>query len=308
MKGHDAASLTAVGDKVFAWIQPDGSWWINNAGAIATDDGVLLVDTCATDGRTRALLAAVSDATDDAPIVFAVNTHMHGDHTYGNSLLPEATIIVGHDNTRDGVLNDTVIDGCPPFWQPVPDWGDVTRRAPTLTTSTDITLHLGDQTIELVHPGYPAHTSGDLVVWLPGQRVLFTGDLLFHRVTPLVFMGSVDGALSALDWIAQFEPAYVVPGHGPLIDSDILPGVLDEHRRYYRLVVAAADAGLFHGLDPLAAARNYPLDSFAGLPDAERFVLNLHRVYADRRATDVDILAAFSDAVAFNGGPMHTAV
>jgi len=300
--------LVSVAGGVFAWVQPDGSWWINNAGAIATGDGVILIDTCATERRTRALLRAVGEATEGAPVTFAVSTHLHGDHTHGNSLLPDATVIIGHDATRAGVLADPVIDGCPPFWDPVPDWGRVTRRPPALTTRTGLTLHAAGRRVELRHPGYPAHTAGDLAAWLPGEAVLFAGDLLFHQVTPLVFMGSLDGALRALDWIAGFRPAHVVPGHGPLIDAAALPGVLGTHRRYYRLVLETARAGLRDGLTPLDAARRCPLGPFGHLPDRERIVLNLHRAYADLTGIDMDLARAFADAMAFNGGPMRTAV
>jgi cyclase len=125
-------SLEVVADGVYAWIQPDGSWWVNNAGAVVTDAGIVVVDTCATERRTRAFLAALDQVSGDAPITVAVNTHLHGDHTYGNSLLPAATIIiVGHPNTRAGILADPVIDGCPPYWSPVPDWGAVVRRRPS---------------------------------------------------------------------------------------------------------------------------------------------------------------------------------
>lgn len=308
MNECDTAALRTVADDVFAWVQADGSWWVNNAGAIGTPNGVIVIDTCATERRTRAFLRAVARETDAAPITCAVNTHHHGDHTYGNCLLPESTVIIGHEATRAGLLADPVIDGCPPFWEPVPDWGNVTRRPPTATICTGLTLHCGHVQVELRHPGYPAHTAGDLVAWLPGQRVLFAGDLLFNQVTPLMFMGSVDGALRALDWIARFEPHCVVPGHGEIIDSRALPDVLDAHRRYYQMVLATARAGLREGLSPLDAAGRCELGEFAGLPDAERVVLNLHRAYADSRGGQFDLVRAFTDTVAFNGGPMRTAV
>lgn len=212
-------------------------------------------------------------------------------------------MIVAHETTREGILADTVIDGCPPLWHPLPDWGKVTRRAPGLTLRTALTLHIGDRRIEVHSPGYAAHTTGDLVAWLPEERVLFVGDLLFHQVTPLAFMGSLDGALRSLDWIAAFEPEHVVPGHGPLIDARILPDVLDAQRRYYRLVLATARAGLRDGLTPLAAARACPLGEFADLPDAERIVLNLHRAYADSTGREFDLMQSFADAVAFHGVP-----
>ncbi|MEU8825213.1 MBL fold metallo-hydrolase [Streptomyces sp. NPDC048636] len=307
MNHHDAF-LTEVTDGVFAWIQPDGSWWLNNTGAISTTDGVVLVDTCATEPRTRALLDAVDRATGGRPIVSAINTHAHGDHTYGNSVLPENTVIIGHENTREALLEDTVIDGCPPFWNPVPDWGHVTRRPPLVTTRDGLTLHHGGHRIEVCHPGGTAHTTGDLAVWLPEPRVLFTGDLLFHGVTPLVLSGSIEGALKSLDWIAGFDPSHVVPGHGTLIDAGALPAALDTHRRYYQLVLDRARSGLHEGLTPLAAARLAPLGEFAALPDSERIVLNLHRVYADLTGKPLDIRQAWGDALTLNGAPMTTHV
>ncbi|WP_368855092.1 MBL fold metallo-hydrolase [Streptomyces sp. JV178] len=153
------------------------------------------------------MLGAVGRATPGTPIRYLVNTHLHGDHTHGNSLLPRTTEVIAHEATREGILTDTVIDGCPPIWQPLPDWGAVTRRAPDLTIRTALTLHSDSHPIELHHPGHPAHTNGDLITWLPEQRVLFAADLLFHRVTPLVFMGSLDGALRSLDWSPPSHPS-----------------------------------------------------------------------------------------------------
>ncbi|MGW4213502.1 MBL fold metallo-hydrolase [Lentzea sp. NPDC004789] len=133
----------------------------------------------------------------------------------------------------------------------------MTRRAPDLTIHTALTLH---------SDSHPAHTNGDVIAWLPGTRVLFAGDLLFHRVTPLVFMGSLEGALRSLDWIASYEPQHVVPGHGAVIDAHTLPTVLDQHRAYYRLVLATAQKGLRDGLTPLEAARTCHLGPFTDMP------------------------------------------
>ncbi|GAA4943920.1 MBL fold metallo-hydrolase [Nonomuraea thailandensis] len=293
---------------VHAWVQPDGTWWVNNAGAVTGDDGTIVVDTCATEERTRRFLRALEAATDDAPIRAAVNTHQHGDHTHGNCLLPEQAVIVGHESVRESVLTDFVIDGCPPFWSPVPDWGGVTRRPPSLVFSSELTVYSGGRRIDLLHPGHPAHTAGDVVAWLPEERVLFTGDLLFHGITPLVLMGSVDGALRSLDWLAGFGAEHVVPGHGPLADAATLPGILADHERYFRFVADTAAAGLRRGLSPLDAARRADLRAFQGWPDAERLVLNLHRAYADAAGADVDLPAAFVEAMEWNRGPFPTAV
>ncbi|AEV83609.1 beta-lactamase [Actinoplanes sp. SE50] len=299
--------LIEVRPGIHAWLQADGSWWLNNAGAVSTADGQLVVDTCATETRARRFLETLRAATGQAPKL-AVNTHQHGDHTYGNCLLPAATVLIGQENMREGLRVDPIIDGCPPFWSPVPDWGDVTRRLPDLTVTGAMTVHLGDRRIELRHPGGPAHTTGDLIAWVPDARVLFTGDLVFAGLTPLVFMGSVTGALAAVDWLAGLAPEVIVPGHGPILEGADIARVLDEHRRYYHLVLDAGAAGIADGRPPLDAARAVDLGEFAGWADAERLVLNLHRYYADHHGTDLDLIAAFSDAVAYHGGPLPTRV
>lgn len=306
MTAPESASLVPVADGVYAWVQPDGSWWINNAGVVLGDGGPLLVDTCATERRTRRFLAAVGEVAGGAPVRIAVNTHLHGDHTYGNSLLPDSAVIVGHQATRDGLIADFLLADTPPIWSPSPDWGAVGIRPPTVVVHDRLTIFAGTRPVELRHPGHPAHTHGDVVAWLPDDGVLFTGDLIFHEVTPLVFMGSVDGALRSLDWLAGFGAARVVPGHGALVTD--FDAVLDAHARYYRFVLETARAGQARGLAPLEAARAAELGDFAAWPDAERLVLNLHRAYAELSGGEMDILAAFTDAIAFHGGPLHCAV
>ncbi|WP_188195875.1 MBL fold metallo-hydrolase [Nonomuraea sp. SYSU D8015] len=304
----EAAALHEIVPGVRAWVQPDGTWWVNNAGAVTGDDGTVIIDTCATQERTRRFLDAVAEATGDAPVRAAVNTHQHGDHTYGNCLLPEQAVVIGHESVRAEVLVDFVIDGCPPFWSPVPDWGGVTRRPPSLVFRSELTLHSSGRRIDLIHPGHRAHTAGDVVAWLPDERVLFTGDLLFHGLTPLVLMGSVEGALRSLDWLVGFGAGYVVPGHGPLARAGELPRILAEHERYYRFVLETARSGRERGLSPLDAARRADLSEFKDWPDAERLVLNLYRAYADAEGGEVDLVAAFTDAVAWNRGPFPTVV
>jgi cyclase len=306
--GPQAGRLQELLPGIYAWVQPDGSWWVNNAGAVVGGGEVLVVDTCATAQRTRRFLDALYSATAGAPVRLAVNTHQHGDHTYGNSLLPSTTVILGHAHMREGLRVDPIIDGCPPVWHPVPDWGPVTRRLPDIAVDSALTVHIGDRQVQLLHPGGPAHTTGDLIAWLPDERVLFCGDLVFAGLTPLVFMGSVPGALAAVDWLASLGPDIVVPGHGPVLTGEDIPRVLEEHRGYYRFVLETAQSALARGLTPLQAAREADLGPFSDWADAERIVLNLHRVYADHAGRDLDLVAALSDAVAYLGGPMHTSV
>ena len=78
-----------------------------------------------------------------------------------------------------------------------------------------MTLHTPAYDIELIPPGV-AHTAGDTAVWLPKQKVLFAGDLIFSEGTPFVFMGSVKGSIAALALLRELGAETVVPGHGPI--------------------------------------------------------------------------------------------
>jgi cyclase len=298
--------LSEVAEGVHAWIQPDGTWWINNAGVVLGGERALLVDTCTTERRTRGLLDAVDAVRGDVPVTHAVNTHHHGDHTYGNSLLPASTSIIGHTQMRAGLLLDTTLGSFPPFWSPRPEFGDLSLRAPDVTFDERLTVHLGDREVELAHPGYTAHTDGDVGVWVPDVRVLFVGDLLFPGHTPMIMAGEPSGAIRSLDWMASFEADQIVPGHGPVVQGAEIAAVLAEHERYYRFVMAEGRRGVDAGLTPLEVARTTDLGEFAGLLDPERFVLNVHSAYGELTGTPVSRPAALADCVAWLGAPIHT--
>ncbi len=298
--------LQHVADGVHAWVQPDGTWWINNAGVVLGDDEALLVDTCTTERRTRALLDAVDAVSGNRRLKYAVNTHHHGDHTFGNSLLPTSTCLIGHHNMREGFLADQTLENFPPFWSPRPDFGDLARRAPDVTVGDGLTVHLGARSVRMVYPGYTAHTEGDLVVWIADVQVLFVGDLLFPGHTPMIMAGAPTGAIRSLDWIASFAPSVVVPGHGMVISADGLEAVLSEHERYYRFVLAEAKRGVAGDLDPLQVAQTADLSEFAHLLDPERFVLNVHSAYAELTGRAVHRPDALADAVRWIGTPIPT--
>jgi cyclase len=298
---HEAggpASTVEVADGVFAWVQPDGSWWLNNTGIVTAADGVLAVDATSTERRTRALLAAIADVS-NAPIRTLVNTHHHGDHTNGNCLFADATV-VGHRNCRDNVLAQS-IGGLEAVFGDVP-WGDLTIRAPEVVFDDRVDVFAGDRLVELHYIGGPAHTTGDVVAWLPEERVLFSGDLVFNGGTPFVLMGSVIGAIESLERVRAFDAQTIVPGHGDVCG----PEVIDVGDGYLRFVAEAAVNAVAAGLTPLEAARQVQLGEYADLRDPERIVGNLHRAMAELgdvpRGGPVDVPAAFADMLTYNGG------
>ena len=177
-------TIEEVSPGIYAYIQLDGSWGLNNTGFITGSDAVSLVDTCFTEARTRAFLGSIANVT-DLPIRTLVNTHHHGDHTHGNYLLPGASI-VGHELYRQTVI-DTGLHTLHPLFLGVV-WGDLELAPPFITFQDRLDLYVDDLKLELHYMG-PAHTTNDVVVWVPERRLLFTGDLVFNGGTPFVAMG-----------------------------------------------------------------------------------------------------------------------
>jgi len=289
--------LIEVGDGVFAYIQPDGSWYINNTGFVVGRSSVISIDACSTERRTRAYLDRIASVT-QAPVTMLVNTHHHGDHTYGNSLFRGATII-GHENCRAELIA-TGLPGNTGIWEPV-DWGEVTLAPPTLTFTDRVRLWSDDRPLDLSYVGQAAHTTNDSLVWLPEQQVLFCGDLLFNGGTPFLLMGSVRGAIDVLtSVVAPIGARTIVPGHGPPCDQQLI-GIITG---YLEFVLAVARKGIEAGLSPLELAREADLGEYADWLDSERIVGNLHRAYADLGAAEpnVDVVAALRDMVEYNHG------
>jgi cyclase len=292
------ARLQEVADDIYAYIQPDGSWWINNTGFLVGRRGVVSVDACSTERRTRAYLGAIASVTGQ-PVRTLINTHHHGDHTHGNYLFAGATI-VAHEKCRQEMLAFGP-PGPAPFWTEV-DWGGVELEPPFLTYESGIRVYVDDLACEVRHVGTPAHTTNDSIVWVPDRALLFSGDLLFQGGTPFLLMGSVAGAITVLEELKQLSAATIVPGHGAVSG----PELIDEVTGYLRFVTQAAAAAREAGLSPLDAARELDLGPYADLLDPERIVGNLHRAYAELGGAPpgapTDVVAALADMVTYNGG------
>ncbi|MEU8001631.1 MBL fold metallo-hydrolase [Catellatospora sp. NPDC049111] len=282
---------------MLAYIQPHGGWCVSNAGVLLGDGGPVLIDATATIPRARSLRTAL-DAHTPEPVRTLVVTHRHGDHHYGAiEVAPEATVIAHHHAREQMIADGLNLTG---IWKDV-TWGDVRLRPASVTFTERMTIHCGSLRAELIHPG-PAHTTGDTMVWLPEQRILFAGDVVFSEVTPLVMMGSITGSLWTLQLLRELDPQIVVGGHGPIAG----PEVIDANEAYLRWVWDVARQGRVQGLTPLKTAQGADLGSYAQLLDSERLVANLHRAYAEldgaAEGAELEPFAILADMIAFNGG------
>ena len=138
--------LEEVSAGIFSYVQPDGTWFINNCGFVVGEDEVVVIDTTSTEARTRAFIEAIRSVSDQ-PVTTVVNTHHHGDHTHGNYLFEGATV-VAHRKCREVMMSaGGIADYSAAF--PGVTWGALRFRPPSLVFDGSLELHVGDVTLEL---------------------------------------------------------------------------------------------------------------------------------------------------------------
>jgi cyclase len=291
MAGYDKA-LVDLGNGAFAYLQPDGGWGLSNAGLVTDGGEALLVDTLFDERLTLEMLAAIQDATGlgAGDIGSLVNTHAHGDHTYGNALLERAEIYASESSAREiievgpalmahlkeaGASGKSGIGGSffAEIFAPY-DFAGSRGKAPTRTFQGRLELQVGDKRVALMEVG-PGHTVGDVLVYSPSDRAVFTGDVLFIDSTPLMWTGPVDKLLQACDVILDLDVDHIVPGHGPLTDRHGVQRV----QAYLRYIDTEARKRFDAGLTAEEASRDIALGDYAAWGDSERIAVNVDTLY-----------------------------
>lgn len=294
--------LKDIGNGLYAWLQPDGGWGWSNAGLIRDGDASLLVDTLFDMALTREMLDAMADATGigAGKIGTIVNTHANGDHCHGNGCCPQAEIIASEASAKEmaevppamlaqlkkmgaqlGPAGSYFADIFAPF-----DFENVDERTPTKTFSGTLDLKVGDKDVRLIEVG-PAHTGGDVLVHVPGDKAVFTGDILFINGTPLMWAGPVANWIRACETIIAMDVDVIVPGHGPVTDKAGVRRVAD----YLAFVDREARGRFDAGMSVREAALDIALGDYASWGDAERIAVNVDSLYreyrGDRKVTPV---------------------
>jgi cyclase len=306
--------LTEVGPGIHAWLQPNGLLGESNAGLVVGDGASLLVDTLWDPRLTRRMLAAMAPLIEKAPIETLVNTHSDGDHWWGNQEVAEAEIIatesaarVMEDESpaemrRFGALARALrLAGSMPF--PYPRRGDVDVIAayasealapfdfdevrllpPTRVFSGELELDVGGREVRLIEVG-PAHTPGDLIVWVPDAQIAIAADILFIGVTPIMWAGPLERWVAALGRLLELGAERLVPGHGPVCGPDEVRRLID----YWRWLGEAAGQRLDAGRSPAQTARELVLGDeiaqrgFADWLAPERVLVSVGTIDAHRR-------------------------
>jgi glyoxylase-like metal-dependent hydrolase (beta-lactamase superfamily II) len=307
--------LHELGDDVFAYLQPDGGWGWSNAGLVVGDGVSLLVDTLFDLKLTAGMLDAMAPATAAAPIATVVNTHANGDHCYGNQLVAGADIVTSSAaaeemaevppamlaalNRAPGAIGELFRSFFGAF-----EFDGIEPPPPTRTFDGRLDLDVGGRAVELLEVG-PAHTRGDVLVHLPNERVVFTGDILFIGGTPIVWAGPLSNWIAACDLMLGLDVETVVPGHGPVTDRSGIVAVRD----YLVFVESEATERFRAGVDAFDAAREIARDAFGGRAfgswgEFGRIAVNVETVYRtlDPTHRSPDVVEQFKRMAALERG------
>ena len=283
--------LHDLGNGLYAYLLPDGSWGWSNAGLVVDGDQSLLVDTLFDLALTQEMLAVMQDVTPAAQSIDTlVNTHANGDHWFGNQLVHDAQIIASKACAQE--MAELPPSRLADMMKAAPDMGelgeyltrilgafrfdDIIPTHPSRTFEKRLDLKVGDKDVQLIEVG-PAHTLGDVLVYVPDERTIFTGDILFIDGTPLMWNGPIANWIKACELMLALDVDTVVPGHGPITDKRGVESV----RGYLQYIEKETRQRFDAGLSAIEAANDIALHDYAAWGDAERIVVNVNTLYRE---------------------------
>jgi glyoxylase-like metal-dependent hydrolase (beta-lactamase superfamily II) len=222
-----------------------------NTGVVVGDDAVMVIDAQATPVMAQDVIARIRTVT-DKPIRYVTLTHYHAVRVLGASGYAPEHIIASRD-TYDLIVErgeadmKSEIERFPRLFRAVESVPGLTW--PTIVFEKRMTLWLGKLQVDLMQVGR-GHTKGDTVVWLPQEKILFSGDLVEYNATPYTGDAYLTDWPATLDAIAAMAPQKLVPGRGPALQTpaDVKAG-LDSTRAFVTAMYESVKAGAREGRD-----------------------------------------------------------
>ncbi|MCJ7717796.1 MAG: MBL fold metallo-hydrolase [Anaerolineales bacterium] len=291
--------LHKIGDSTYAYLQPDGSWGWSNAGLVSDGKDSMLIDTLFDLTLTREMLDEIKQNVSAAKhIDTLVITHANGDHVYGNELVKNAEIIASKACAEE--MNDTPPQVMADLIKTGPEMGElgeffmrcfsafnfngITMTLPTKTFEGRLDFTVGSKAVNLIEVG-PCHTKGDIIVFVPGDKTVFAGDILFIGGTPIMWIGPVKNWIRACDLMLDMESDFFVPGHGPITDKK---GV-DSIKSYWLYVEAEARKRFDAGMSVEDAAVDIDLGPYSTWGQKERIAINVASLFREFRCDDTPL-------------------
>lgn len=300
-----AKGLQELGNGCYGYLLPDGGWGYSNCGLVVDGQESLLIDTLIDLRLTREMLDVFRRVTPAAAgISTLINTHSNPDHTAGNQLVPGAQIIAStaclEEMQEFAKAPRLDLHGqAAEFFREVLASRFDLSHIPTLPNRTfngELQLTVGTKRVRVIELG-PAHTKGDVIVFVPGDRVVFTGDLVFNGGHPVIWQGPVRNWIGACDVLLSLDVDTVVPGHGPVTGKSAIRAM----KEYFQYLGEESLKRYNTGMTFDQAARDIALEGFSGWCDEERIVVNVYACYREFAAdsTPFPVASLFGEMARF---------
>lgn len=250
--GIPATKVEKVNDRIYALLGPmelpnaSNQGYMVNSTLIIGNTGAILIDTGFTDEIGTHLRKVVAKLT-KKPVKVIINTHHHGDHSFGNAAFPEARVISSE------MCRKLLIEG-------EGDWlaiieGATGRKFPNTRAVPATEVYANKTKSDVVIDGVKltfwvpeaAHTAGDMMIWLPDDQVLVGGDITVNQITPNFRDANVKLWIDALGEVKSMPAKTIIPGHGPLMTTADVGQLHQRMSKLYAGIEAGYKAGLTDG-------------------------------------------------------------
>jgi glyoxylase-like metal-dependent hydrolase (beta-lactamase superfamily II) len=218
---HAENGLKKITESIYSYTDVKGASPKNsfgsNAGIVIGKDFLVAVDSLISAQEAKRFIKDIKKIS-KKPVKFLINTHYHLDHSLGNSEFAKlGAVIISHENDKanmqkagEGMLQFAKQSGLSDQ-----DLKGTKLAYPTLTFGDRVTLDIGNNKVEILFIG-PSHTTGSVLVYMPQEKVLFTGDILFTDFHPFLGEANIEGWIKVLDYIMAMDVDKIIPGHGPV--------------------------------------------------------------------------------------------
>jgi cyclase len=266
--------MEKIGPNIYAETKLRGC----NPGFVVTEEGIVMIDT---PQAPTAALKWREFMQSRGEIRYLINTEDHRDHVTGNFFFSATGI--AHQKVREAIAALEVnpilerIKAIDPEGYPLMEGYYI--KKPSITFSERLTLHLGKLTFEVIH--LPGHTAGQSAVYIPQERVVFTGDNVFHRVQTYLHEAYPEDWLKSLRKIGELDVDTIIPGHGEICDKSYLQEQATFIEEWMEAVRLAIQRGLSkkEAQEKISFLDRYPMDVGLAATGPEVMRMNVGRLY-----------------------------
>ena len=250
----------------------------SNTIFLITRDGVVVVDTRVTPNEAEKVLVEIRKQTNLA-IVYTINTHYHGDHTFGNQIFQSSGPIIAHENVRRSLSGDSGKDHLESFKsRNIHELDKTVVTLPTIVFKDEMEIFLGGYSLRLIH--VRGHTDGDLFIYIKELKTLITGDLVVHKKIPDTSDAYIEDWISAMNKLGNLDAEIYIPGHGDPGGKPVLLAM----RHYLFNLKTLVLKGLEEGKslkETQDAARPVLIKKYKGWENLDLIDANIQRAYLE---------------------------